>query len=408
MADQSPELPSKQMVTWLQVALGDALSISTERINPSDHPDQQFNYIGLEHIEGHTGNVLPHVQSYGSEIKSTKNVFRAGQVLYGKLRPYLNKVHLADSDGICSTDIFVLRPRNGKVIPPFAAYYLRSPLVLGRIEHLMQGANLPRLSPKTMLSFPFPLPPLPAQKRIVKLLDAEEELRRLRAEADRRTADLIPAIFHEMFGDFSNGHGSWPRKALRDILSNIDSGWSPKCPDRSAGPDEWGVLKLGAVTSCRYIDTENKVLSEGDQPRPHLEVKPGDLLFTRKNTYDLVAACALVDRSRPNLMLSDLIFRLRIREGIGILPEYLWAALTNRSVRSQVQRLAGGSAGSMPNISKGRLYNFSIPVPPVTLQRQFAARVAEVRDLEAKQAASRQRLDDLFQSMLHRAFRGEL
>ncbi len=66
------------------------------------------------------------------------------------------------------------------------------------------------------------------------------------------------------------------------------------------------------------------------------------------------------------------------------------------------------SAGSMPNISKGRLLTLPIEVPPLSLQKEFAARVSEIRAMQAEQAASRRRLDDLFQSMLHRAFNGEL
>lgn len=375
---------------WTLKPLGELVDLKYGKaLKAQDRPeDGLFPVYGSNGIVGTAGNALV---NYPTIV-----IGRKGAV---------GEAHLAVHGCWPIDTTFYTRPRPGSNLNlRYLLFYIRSI----DLRQVAITSTIPGLNRDTLASQKIPVPPLPEQERIVELLDAAGELRRLRAEADRRTADLLPAIFHEMFGDLSNGHGSWPCKPLRDLLSNIDSGWSPKCPDRSTGPDEWGVLKLGAVTSCKYIDTENKVLSEGDQPRPHLEVKPGDLLFTRKNTYDLVAACALVQRTRPKLMLSDLIFRLRIREGVGVIPEYLWAALTNRSVRSQVQRLAGGSAGSMPNISKGRLYGFTITVPPETLQSRFATRLAEVRVLEAQQAASRQRLDDLFQSMLHRAFRGEL
>jgi type I restriction enzyme S subunit len=252
------------------------------------------------------------------------------------------------------------------------------------------------------------VPPLVEQERIVKLLDEADELRKLRAQADRRTAALIPALFHEMFGDPTVSKRKWRRKSFANLLVGIDSGWSPTCHDRPAQPDEWGVLKLGAVTTRQYLDTENKALPEVSVPRPELEVKVGDLLFTRKNTYDLVAACAYVFETRPKLMLSDLIFRFRLKPGVELGPIYLWGLLTVPSKRKEVQALAGGSAGSMPNISKGRLLTLLIEVPPLPLQKEFAQRVTEIRALEAAQAASRKCLGALFQSMLHRAFNGDL
>ncbi|MFZ2301500.1 MAG: restriction endonuclease subunit S [Gallionella sp.] len=249
-----------------------------------------------------------------------------------------------------------------------------------------------------------PVPLLAEQERIVKLLDEADELRKLRAQADRRSADLIPALFHEMFGDPMAGTGNWERKTFGDLLERIDGGWSPTCHDRPAQPEEWGVLKLGAVTACQYLDTETKALPENFAPRPDLEVKVGDLLFTRKNTYELVAACAFVFETRPKLMLSDLIFRFRLKPGVELNPIFLWGLLTVPSKRKQVQALAGGSAGSMPNISKGRLMMLPIEVPPLPLQKQFAQSVSEIRALQAAQAASRKRTEHLFQSMLHRAF----
>lgn len=255
---------------------------------------------------------------------------------------------------------------------------------------------------------PIPVPPLAEQERIVKLLDEADALRKLRTQADQRTATLIPALFHEIFGDPQIRNGRWPEYSLGQLLDGIDSGWSPTCEDRPATAADWGVLKLGAVTTCRYVQTENKALPPGVQARTRLEVKQGDVLFTRKNTYELVAACAYVQETRPKLMLSDLIFRLRPKADSGLAPQFLWALLANPGKRKQVQALAGGSAGSMPNISKARLATVPIEVPPLPLQTTFAARVAEIRELESRQATSRQRLDALFQSMLHRAFNGEL
>ena len=189
---------------------------------------------------------------------------------------------------------------------------------------------------------------------------------------------------------------------------NIDSGWSPNCLDRPATGDEWGVLKLGAVTRCEYNSAENKALPPDIEPDSSLEVKPGDLLFSRKNTYQLVAACALVRETPPRLLMSDLIFRFRLRPEMKVDSAFLHQLLIYPTKRREIQKLAGGSAGSMPNISKARLQTAPIEMPPLALQREFAGRVAAVEKLKAAQRASLAELDELFASLQHRAFRGEL
>ena len=200
----------------------------------------------------------------------------------------------------------------------------------------------------------------------------------------------------------------WPKEPLIKLLDRIESGWSPLCESRIAAADEWAILKLGAVTKCVFDPRENKAVLSGCVPRPDIEVKDGDVLFSRKNTYELVAACALVVNPPPRLMMSDLIFRLRIRDRRKLLPEYLWQVLIQPSLRGQIQALAGGSAGSMPNISKERLMSAVIPVPPADLQLQFAARLAKLNTLNARCADICAQAENLCVSLTDRAFHGRL
>lgn len=311
-------------------------------------------------------------------------------------------------EAVINEHIFLLRSDKAKALPEFVGYFLFSPVGQQQILSNFHGSAIGGISQDFVRNVHVPLPPLKEQVRIVRLLDQAAELQKLRTKTDQRTSVLIPALFHEMFGGSITNTQRWKRGSFVDLLDRIDGGWSPTCHDESAQPDEWGVLKLGAVTTCRYLDTENKALPDSFASRPELEVKAGDLLFTRKNTYALVGACAFVYQTRPKLMLSDLIFRFRLKRNAEIEPVFLWGLLTEPSKRKQVQSLASGSAGSMPNISKSRLMTLPIEVPPLPLQKEFARRVTEILELETAQAASLKRLDDLFQSMLHRTFNGEL
>ena len=107
-------------------------------------------------------------------------------------------------------------------------------------------------------------------------------------------------------------------------------------------------------------------------------------------------------------MFPDLMFRLRIQEKDMLLPAYLHALLSYPTKRKEIQKLASGASGSMPNISKARLKCVDLEVPPVDRQRAFVQRTSLLDQLRQKNLQSLAHLDALFASIQHRAFRGEL
>ncbi len=166
--------------------LKDICNISTEKILPSNYPHQRFKYIGLEHIEKDTGEAKP-VEVFGHELKSTKNVFHKNNVLYGKLRPYLNKVYLADCDGVCSTDILVLQ---SKIEPVLLKYILLDKNFVTETEKFTKGNSLPRIKPSDFLNIEVPVPPLSEQERIVAHIRAiEKEIDQLKTELQNIKTD---------------------------------------------------------------------------------------------------------------------------------------------------------------------------------------------------------------------------
>jgi type I restriction enzyme S subunit len=314
---------------------------------------------------------------------------------------------LVDFTGSFGAFCKVLRP-NSKVYPGYFAHFFKTRDYRRRISALATGANINNLRNEHLDELEIPLPNLEEQKRIAEILDRAEELRSKRREAIAQLDTLTQAIFLEMFGDPVSNLKGWKRLPFAELLINIDSGWSPVCLDRPVSGEEWGVLKLGAVTWCEYNSTENKALPLGVKPNPALEVKTGDLLFTRKNTYELVGACAIVRETPPRLLMSDLIFRFRLRADAAVNPYFLHQLLIYPTKRRNIQKLAGGSASSMPNISKAKLQTTLIELPPLNLQEEFARRVEAVEKLKAAHRASLSELDALFASLQHRAFRGEL
>lgn len=247
---------------------------------------------------------------------------------------------------------------------------------------------------------PVPLPPLPEQEQIVKLLDEADELRKLRAQADRRTGDLIPALFHEMFGDPE--HTQFPVRVLSELV-------------RSDRPITYGILKpgpdtAGGVPYVRVLDIKQNRLHHDQLLKTTKEIAhqyrrstllPGDILVTIRGTVG--RTCIVPEELKGANITQD---TARLAAIAATETRYVVEFLNTPWAQSWMGHRMLGQA--VKGLNLGDLRRLPVPVPPLPLQKEFASRVTEIRELEAKQAASRGRLDALFQSMLHSAFRGEL
>jgi len=395
------------MKGWATKPLGEVLELSRTRIEPADHAETSFNYVGLESMQGHSGRLLLYQPTRGADIKSTKNVFQPGEILYGKLRPYLNKVHLASAGGICSTDIYVLRPIKEQMHPSFAANYLRSPKVLEMVSNAMAGANLPRIGQEALLSIPVPVPPLHEQARIVNLLDEADELRTLRAQADRRTADLIPAVFENMFG---RRDSSWSMSTLGAVVEEFRYGTSNKATGQGRP-----ILRIPNVVAQAVNLDDLKLVPVTADEFDRLRLIDGDLLFVRTNgNPNYVGRCAVFDAKAINeaghdaegFIYASYLIRARLKTGV-VLPAFVQHYLTSPEGARELRSRSKTSAGQY-NINTEGLGNIPLLVPPLHLQKMFSEQIAEIREFEAGQMACGARLDALFQAILHRAFQGEL
>lgn len=159
--------------SWTLVRVGDLLKRVTDTIDPQDNSGI-VKYIGLENIESNFGVLTGNLDTEISEIKSTKNRFKKGDILFGKLRPNLNKVWYAEFDGICSTDIIVLRANAG-IDAKLYSFILRDEKFNGEVVKGLKGAQLPRISFDYMSELLIPLIPVETQKELLYALDKEQE-----------------------------------------------------------------------------------------------------------------------------------------------------------------------------------------------------------------------------------------
>jgi type I restriction enzyme S subunit len=185
---------------WRVVRLGEVVSLRKGTISPAEVPNAR--YIGLEHID--SGEITIKRFGHASDTKSAKAIFQAGDILYGKLRPYLDKAALAEWGGVCSTDILVLIPL--QVDPLFGAYLMHSSHVLNHAIATTTGVNHPRTSWKALSQCMIPLPPLAEQREIARILQTVDE--KIRAEEARRQA--LEALFKTLLHDLMTARRRLP------------------------------------------------------------------------------------------------------------------------------------------------------------------------------------------------------
>ena len=251
-------------------------------------------------------------------------------------------------------------------------YYLKSDFALQRIRAVATGSVRDNLKLAMLYEFPIELP------------------------------EITEARFVEMFGDPVANPKGWETYQLNDCLKWIDNGKSFVCSDKPRGGDYPAVLKLSAATYGDYRPEENKALLDENQFVEGAEVHAGDLLFTRKNTPELVGMAAYVHETPERLMMPDLIFRLVTNDRMN--PVFLWQLINCKEFRPIIQGISGGSAKSMSNISKERLGRINVICPPRQIQDQL---VPFAHQVDKSKAVIQKSLDEtqlLFDSLMQKYF----
>jgi type I restriction enzyme S subunit len=302
--------------------------------------------------------------------------------------------------GHIGSTLAVLRPIAGSLLSSaFLSRFLE-----GNFNYLQRtatGATIPHVSKDALNGLYIPVPPLTEQERIVKLLDEAEELRKLRAQADRRTAALIPSLFHDMFGDPISDPKGYKVARLEEVTTRITDGVHLKPNYTMTGIPFISVKNIttGQLTfdDCKFISAEDHQKFTKRCKAEYL-----DILYTKVGaTY---GRPALVDTKTEFSIYVSVCLIKPMKDVID--PHFLEVALGTPAVKSQADRSIKGIG--VPDLHLDQIQKFLLPLPPLSLQKEFAVRVSDIRALQAEQAASRRRLDDLFHSMLHRAFQGEI
>lgn len=340
----------------------------------------------------------PEIRQYRQVAKGYTS-FKENDVLFAKITPCMENGKSAIARGILggvgfgSTEFHVLRPTTC-VLPDWIFYFIRQPSFRSAAKANFTGsAGQQRVPTDFLITAPIPVPPLSEQERIVKLLDEADELRKLRAQADRRTAALIPALFHQMFGNPVRNPYGWNKSTLGELCELVNGApFKPSDWDGSGLP----IVRIQNLNdSSKPFNYTSKMLAE------KFRVRSGDILLSWSGTPGTSFGC--FRWNGPDGWLNQHIFNVKLQPNLD--GEFFIQSVNVR-LGELIARAHGGVG--LQHVTKGTLNAVTLLVPPLPLQTQFAQRVAEIREMEAAQAASRQRLENLFQSLLHRAFNGDL
>lgn len=263
------------------------------------------------------------------------------------------------------------------------------------MERETHGSTMQHLTTDAFGAFPVLLPPRHEQAQIADFLDQETERidklisakqRLVNLLVEKRQALLTRAVTRGLDQNVSlRDSGTpylegipehWNVVRLRFLTTRIEQGWSPQAENREPSSDEWGILKLNAVNKGQFDECAAKALPQDVDPIPELEVLHGDFLITRSNTPSLVGDACFLESPRRRLMLSDLIYRLKLRHNV-IDGRFLGHYLTVPVGRSQIEMDARGTSASMVKISKERIKDWRVPLPPIGEQWDIIGRLVE-------------------------------
>ncbi len=370
------------------------------QINPKSlngfQPNTGVTFVPMAAVDEKTAKIqYPVVRTY-QEVAKGFSVFKEDDVLFAKITPCMENGkcaiarNLLNGWGFGSTEFHVLRASD-KIIPSWIFYFLRQEQFRQFAAANMTGTAGQQRVPKSFFEkVKIPLPPLPVQRKITAILEKADAAREKRRQANQLTEQFLQSTFLEMIDDPVTNPKKFEMKKFGDV-ARINMGQSP--PGDSYNNTGEGIPLLNGPTEFGVKSPTEKQWTI----KPTKLAKKGEILFCvrgatagRMNWADKEYC---IGRGLASISSLDVV-----------LNEYVYFFLLNKY--NYFQNLGQGS--TFINLNRDLISDIKIPVPPLSEQRKFAKLVEKVESLHARQRQSEQELENLFNSLMQRAFRGEL
>lgn len=440
--------------SWTWTTLGEVADPERNRVNPQDFAELPF--IGMDDVESETMRLLGAKSS--GEMKSSSEHFWPDDVLYGSLRPYLNKVYRPDFEGLCSAEFIVFRS-TPHLKSKYLQYFLNQWSFVAFINKQNTG-DRPRVKFRQMEDYPFPLAPLSEQERIVaeiekqftRLDQAVASLRRLQGSLARYKASVLKAACegrlvpqdptdepadHLLTRILAERRAQWqaanPGKKYQEpvgvaedtaVLPDLPEGWAWTNMETLIvdGPTNGLYLpksKYGeGVPILRIDDYQNGESRSSDELRKvaastekiqKYSLRKRDIVINRVNSPSHLGKCLVIeDRNLPSLFESNMM-RMALSENIQ--PDFVEFYLQSGNGRARLISNAKWAV-NQASINQGDVKSTPVPLPPLAEQERIVAeverRLSVVTAIEQTITANLSRAERLRQSILHRAFTGQL
>lgn len=391
------------------------------KLNPSpprelfDDPQREVSFVPMAQVgeDGrlHNGEARP-----VGELAQGYTYFADGDVIVAKITPCLQNGKAALVEGLRgghgfgSTEFHVLRPGpavNGR----YLFYMIWNPAFRHFGEQRFTGsAGQKRMPTSAVADFQIPLPfpddpkrSLAEQKRIALILDKADAIRHRRHEVAQLTDQLIPGIFYEMFGDPARNPNGFDERPFDEVIADTQYGTAVKANTERRGIP---VLRMNNITAEGTFDLADlKWVELVPDEFEQFTVRPGDLLFNRTNSRELVGKTGVWKQAEPFAFAGYLI-RVRF-DADAVLPDYVSAYL-NSSYGKQMLYARAQPSINMSNISATMLRRLTLLVPPLPLQQDFVRQVDSIAPLREAHKVRQLEAGRFFDSLVQRAFRGEL
>ena len=331
-------------------------------------PSSSSRKIGLENLESFMGRFI----ESEAQFEGNGVAFEQGDILYGKLRPYLAKVWVAEFAGNAVGDFFVYR-LNGGIDAHYMQYYMLSSQFTANANASTYGARMPRVSAEYMANCPIPFPPLPEQKAIVAYLDAEtgridkaiaEEEKMIALLQERREIVINEAVGGgEDFNAEAQRRRGWEWRRLKTLATCNDE----VLPESTSDFARIEYIEISDVDESRGIFNSTFHVFKDAPSRARRITREGDVIISTVRTY--LKAIATIERE--GLVVSTGFAVLRARS--CILPRFLAYAVKSAEFKDKVVRHSTGT--SYPAINTSDLMCLSVPLPPLHEQEEIVKRL---------------------------------